>query len=266
MLRRLNGRPLRTVSDIVDFSGRVGQEVDLETWREGRSRKVRLRLADARLLYGKRLRRQRAVRLHAARLPLSSGHGAPRDLRRAAALFHQACSAGDVAGCTALARLHLSGEEGLQDRGQAVTLLGQSCAAGDPSACGWLGMLHASGEGVARDEARARELLDKACRAGGADWCLLLGSLDSAACGPAADAATATVDALRRACDGGQIEGCVRLGWMHAVGREVPRDEARGLRMLRQACDGGAQSGCLSLGILMALGLSGRRTSGTGPR
>jgi TPR repeat protein len=55
-------------------------------------------------------------------------------------------------------------------------------------------------------------------------------------------------DLLRIACDGGNAEGCNRLGVLYFDGRGVPKDRARAHELHRKACDGGNAWGCHNLG------------------
>ncbi|HXK12298.1 MAG TPA: protein kinase [Vicinamibacteria bacterium] len=57
----------------------------------------------------------------------------------------------------------------------------------------------------------------------------------------------ARVAALRQACDAGELQRCIGLGWAYVRGSGVARDEARGASLFRRACDGGVLLGCRAL-------------------
>jgi hypothetical protein len=94
-----------------------------------------------------------------------SGLGVERSPERAIDLFHRACAAGVVAGCTneALA-LAASGDAEADTR--AAALLAETCDKGDARACGALGALVEIGRGGAAVLGRAAELHRRACAGG----------------------------------------------------------------------------------------------------
>ncbi len=89
------------------------------------------------------------------------------------------------------------------------------CGDGDAGACNDLGYRAFRGEHILRDWRRAADL-------------------------------------FQHACDGGEAEGCVRLGRLHvndASGRHgVTRDSTLAANLYQQGCDGGAMPGCIYLG------------------
>jgi TolA-binding protein len=51
---------------------------------------------------------------------------------------------------------------------------------------------------------------------------------------------------LQKACDGGEMDGCFKLGHIYNSGAGVPRDFALGCSLWRKACDGGFSAGCFN--------------------
>jgi uncharacterized protein len=55
---------------------------------------------------------------------------------------------------------------------------------------------------------------------------------------------------FKRACDGGNSNGCFVLGAMYANGRGVAKDLPRAATLYKQACDAGMAAGCSELRTL----------------
>jgi TPR repeat protein len=51
---------------------------------------------------------------------------------------------------------------------------------------------------------------------------------------------------LQKACDGGEMDGCFKLGHIYNSVEGVPRDFALGCSLWRKACDGGLGAGCFN--------------------
>jgi len=62
--------------------------------------------------------------------------------------------------------------------------------------------------------------------------------------------ATRTLTFYERACEGGDLFSCGRLGWLLAEGQLVGKDEAKGLVLSVRACDGGQFSACNTVGVV----------------
>jgi TPR repeat protein len=54
----------------------------------------------------------------------------------------------------------------------------------------------------------------------------------------------------KRACDGGNAQGCNELGLMCVKGDGVPKDTTEALALFTKACDGGYAAGCFNLGVM----------------
>ena len=70
------------------------------------------------------------------------GEGVAQNLAKAAALYQQACDAGDAVGCVNLGGLAFERQGVAQDLAKAVALYQQACDAGDASGCFNTGVLH----------------------------------------------------------------------------------------------------------------------------
>jgi len=56
------------------------------------------------------------------------------------------------------------------------------------------------------------------------------------------------VQAFRKACEGGNMRGCLELGRLYDYGAGVPKDNHKASDLYKAACDGGNMRGCASLG------------------
>jgi TPR repeat protein len=101
--------------------------------------------------------------------------------------------------------------------------LARACDAGTAESCFGLGVSFEQGRGVDKDKTRAAVLYTRACDGGDVRGC---------------------VNVYTDACDGGHLEGCFRLGLLFDDGRGVPQDRARAEDLYAKACKGGEASGC----------------------
>ena len=63
-------------------------------------------------------------------------------------------------------------------------------------------------------------------------------------------------DLNRKACDGGERQGCNNLGLMYYRGEGVAKDLNRAADLYKRACDAGGSGGCLNLGLMYLRGES----------
>ena len=63
--------------------------------------------------------------------------------------------------------------------------------------------------------------------------------------GGAAQAEPEKVSKHRKACEGGDMEGCAWLGWMYDKGDGVTKDREEAQKFFRKACKGGLSSVCM---------------------
>ena len=61
----------------------------------------------------------------------------------------------------------------------------------------------------------------------------------------AAKAEPEKVTQYRKACEGGDMQGCAYLGWIYDKGEGVAKNEQEAQRLYRKACNGGLSSVCI---------------------
>ena len=57
----------------------------------------------------------------------------------------------------------------------------------------------------------------------------------------------------KKACDGGNMRGCGKLGVMYEKGNGVEKDLGKAAQLYKKACDGGEMLGCRNLDIIYKL-------------
>lgn len=122
------------------------------------------------------------------------------------------------------------------------------CDKGHAGSCGALGAMLATGRGAERDAAKAAEVLKKACDGGDAPGCVRLGMLT------ADKDAAAAAKLFEKGCNDGEAAGCGQLGKAYLAGKGVSADPAKAAQLLDQGCDGGDIQGCAAAGPLYAEG------------
>jgi Sel1 repeat len=108
------------------------------------------------------------------------------------------------------------------------------CAHGSAHACLALGTELDEGRLVATDVYKAARELGRACDLGEVAGCVRLIALVGRN-GPGV---------FERGCDSGDGETCYMLGALYHAGRGVPLDEGRALSLFRRSCDSGWWRGC----------------------
>jgi hypothetical protein len=187
--------------------------------------------------------------------------GLPSKPAHAAALLGQACDAGHGEACARLAWLVADGRGVTKDVPRSIELLQRGCAAYSGRSCRSLGSLYRWGDsrqgGIPqRDGALGDRLIKQAlghyrrdCDAADARACTGYGNMVWYGEGIDRDAQQGRT-VLQRACDGGDLEGCERLGSIYASGeRGTTPDQPRGVGLYRRACDGGLAAGCARLAL-----------------
>lgn len=181
--------------------------------------------------------------------------GGPRDLERARDAYTRACELGKTPVCKHVAELIAQGEvPGTLD--DAARLFRRVCEAKDDpdreQACAREADMYAHGAGN-DDPARVFDVFDTQCRFGRATGeigsggaCLRLAGLWTGARRHAVDSA-ASVAALARACDLGQILGC-------SMAAARAADAGQRVAFQVKACNLGAGSACLSAAAAYAAG------------
>jgi TPR repeat protein len=124
---------------------------------------------------------------HHRALKLAGPGASPENLRRAAAIYLQACDAGFAKSCSNLGVLYEEGRGVPADDARAVGLFDKSCAARDPIGCANYALRLTTGRGVAKDTARAARLMAFACSAENGQSCNNLGAFYDQGIGVAVD-------------------------------------------------------------------------------
>ena len=112
------------------------------------------------------------------------------------------------------------------------------------------------GKSPPKDPAKARLYYHKACEGGDAEGCNKLGVLWSNGNGGPKDKAKARLY-YHKACEGGDAEGCNKLGVFWSDGLGGPKDNTKSRSLYKKACEGGDAMGCNNLGTMWAHGLGG---------
>jgi TPR repeat protein len=102
----------------------------------------------------------------------------------------------------------------------------------------------------------ARPLLQKACDGGNMAGCARLGHLFDYGQGVTQDSLRA-ISLYEKACDAGEMSGCGELSGFYNNGAGVAQDYSRARMLAKKACDGGDMPGCVRLGYLYDSGQGG---------
>lgn len=129
----------------------------------------------------------------------------------------------------------------------------QQCKKGHAGSCYVLGSMLYQGLGGRKDWERAASVLVKGCDGDSAEACRVAGAMYSTGQGVDKDAKRAE-SMLTKSCDGGDALGCVELG-KHMLARK--NGDAQ--YVFRRACYGGEYEGCTWLGTMRQDGLGGMR-------
>jgi len=231
-----------------------------------------------------------------ARLYRDGGDGIKRNSRSALSLAKKACSGGYADGC------YLVGE--LSDRAWDATLIdteyGRLCDAGHREACWRLARFYFDGVHVEPTSGRVMALFGRACELGHARACFEAGRWlqdnegppdgsaqlfgracelgDSAGCGAQVDMMLSgqvhgtirdATHAFDIACEERRsMRACTQLAAALLEGVQVPRDAARGRRLLADACtdQDSAPDACFQLGQVVEQGIGGPRDRPAGAK
>ena len=99
----------------------------------------------------------------------------------------------------------------------------------------------------AREYSRAAGFYKKACDGGEPNGCVNLGDIFDAGLGTRQDKGKAA-DLYKKACELGFDHGCYSLGYAHQVGDGVKKDRSRMLDLYERSCKTGHGAACLKLG------------------
>jgi len=178
--------------------------------------------------------------------------------------LERACTgSGYRAGCTALARLLLSGDLVGADPKRAETLLLKACSNKDPEACFALAVRQADATPAQSRSEAVRSLVRKACRAGHDESCLL----EDCAKKPrgrwhqahALRDSRAAHEFLVTLCTAGNRYACMeKEAWaLRGLGVVQALESAR--KALTRLCKGGETEACVHLGLACLSGFAGSK-------
>ena len=164
------------------------------------------------------------------------------------AILQNSCDNNYLQACDWLGSYYEEGISVKKDDKKAFMLYKQACNGGNDEGCGDLGLAYYSGEITSKDEAKGKELLKKACsssdlRASAFGCYYITTELKE----NSQENITKAQNALKALCDSGEYsDGCSMYGWFLV---EIEKyDMAK--EILQKACDGGEMDGCISLGVM----------------
>jgi TPR repeat protein len=189
----------------------------------------------------------------------AEGVGVQPDLRRATALFGQACNGGNMSACNHLALALAEGIGVERQPAKAVETYQKACDGGYKLACRNLGLLLRDGRGVPVDLARAEALLDKACKGTVPFACTNAGDLDAALAAKGPDKAARlkrSIDHYKLGCDAGEPTACRQIGLAYLDGtRGLPKSTTAAAVWLERACMPDEPVACRVLGAMKVQGI-----------
>jgi TPR repeat protein len=164
-------------------------------------------------------------------------------------LLDRSCTLGHAVGCSNLAGLMRGGAGGLGEPSRAVNLYDRSCTLGFAEACSAVGSIYAEGKLVAADLTRARAMYDQACAHRDAYGCFTAGMFASEGRG-GVRSPEAAGERFDQACALGHATACFNAGVLLYRERGArPGENERAAVYFKRACDGQQPAGCLRLGI-----------------
>ena len=181
-----------------------------------------------------------------------AGLGAGRDLAAAAANMERACEGEVWPACTELAGLHRRKEIKAASLDRAAELAARACDAGHGLGCVEHGLVLVAGEEAGRGakgkgRAGAEQAVyrfRKACYGGEFEGCAWLGSLYGEGTGGVSRSPKLAAKFLEKACKEGSPLGCHLLAEAVRAGKGTKKDQKRAAELAEKACRGGHQPAC----------------------
>lgn len=134
--------------------------------------------------------------------------------------------------------------------GKAFDLAKIACNEGDLDGCWLMGrILVRTDTGLKQDIPQAVALYKRACDGGNMNGCGSLASLYAEGKGVEKDLVRA-VELAQLSCNGGSAVGCTNLGYYYHNGVGVAKNPLRAASLYLRACDDGNAVGCNNLGVL----------------
>ena len=169
-----------------------------------------------------------------------TGHGVPRDYRKARALYEKSAAAGDAEGLVCLAFALGKGLAGKKDIPKALELLEKSASLGYAEAEYKSGLLHLNGcEAIPKDYKRAFRLFRSSAQKGDGDAELLLGYMYEKGLGVTKDLRKAEVHRIAanaKTCSRGK---CEIAGFYNSGILGAPKDYNKALELLHSSAKDG---------------------------
>ncbi len=182
--------------------------------------------------------------------------GPRQDLASALAYYTKACGMSDGLSCAWSGYLTEFGDvdpkPGAIKRSSAAIAAAEvfylkGCHLRNGWACNRSGTIFRVGLGRDVDFDKAEHYLHLGCELGSLMACSELGRL--------VRSKEHAARLYREACDGGLLDGCIKLGEAYQRGEGVPRHLIRAAKLFRFSCDSGSLQGCTKLAEAYALGL-----------
>ncbi len=170
----------------------------------------------------------------------------------------RACDLGDMTSCMEASEAWIARSHSTELAPKIDNALTRACSAQTPNACRRLGDVLLAGEVIARDRDRAQRSYEKGCEQEDAIACLQLGDIHGYRAAQADDEGVRKLDwvrasdAMERACDLRNAQGCIRFGLLALNG--INGSGAQAHVAMLTACSAGAPEGCLYAGRQLALG------------
>jgi uncharacterized protein len=172
---------------------------------------------------------------------LRDGTGVTKDWERAATLAQQACDEDQLAACRLVAVAKLGGQGVKKDKPGAIALLDKTCTGGDGMACVELGAARLSDKKLAQDAVYA---FRRACYGGEHDGCAWLGTLYADGKGGQSANPKIAVKFFEKGCKEGSTRACVGLADLLKAGKGIDKDVARAKELFAKACNAGDAKAC----------------------
>ncbi len=188
--------------------------------------------------------------------------GTTKNLAKAAELYSKACDMGEGRGCRNLADMYAKGEHFPKDANKADTLYQKAlplyasqCDSGkDAVACRILGDIYNDGvEGISKHPANAAKYYTKACDGGDMEGCGRLGTKYIKEEGVVKNE-TKAAELFTKACYGGETFYCGNLANMYKEGNGVLQNPQKAFELNLKACEAGRGFSCNELGLAYAQG------------
>jgi hypothetical protein len=133
----------------------------------------------------------------------------------------------------------------LKDSVRGENLLRKSCDGGDSLGCRFLGIAYQYGNQVKKDYAKAETFFIKAY-SGNEDYPKSETLMDyrSLAFDYCSDDMPHAVSMFNKACDWGDEQSCVQLGYLYENGTDVPQNLEKSKQYFSKSCSMGNKSAC----------------------